>query len=60
MNVFLNDCCSVIATNPWNEEEEKLTVSEQDWLAANAVVFDVIRPLWEAAEEPRAEALPSQ
>ena len=60
VHVFLNDSCSVIATNSWHEEVEKLTQTEQDWLAANAVVLDVQRPLWEGPEEPQAEAMSSE
>ena len=47
VNVFLNDCCSVIATNSWRSEVEKLCEEDQAWLAANAVVFVVSKPLWE-------------
>ena len=44
---FLGNSCSVITTNKWHEDLEKLSVGDQDWLAANMVVFDVQKPLWE-------------
>ena len=47
VHVFLDDCCSVIATNSWHSEVAQLATEDQAWLAANAVVFDVTQPLWE-------------
>ena len=44
---FLGNACSVITTNKWHEDVEKLPEGDQEWLAANMVVFDVERPLWE-------------
>ena len=49
INVFLNDSCSVIATNSWNSQALQLPAEDQAWLAANVVVFDVTQPLWEVA-----------
>ena len=47
VNVFLNNCCSSIATNSWHSEVHKLPTDDQGWLAANVVVFEVTQPLWE-------------
>ena len=44
---FLGNCCSVITTNKWYEDLKKLPASDQKWLEANMVVFDVEQPLWE-------------
>ena len=46
VRIVLNDCCSVIATNSWHSELAKLPAEDQNWLAANVVVFDVQKPLW--------------
>ena len=55
VNVFLNDSCSIIATNSWRSEAQKLSKEEQDWLAANVVVFDVTQPLWESPVHMHAQ-----
>ena len=47
IHVFLNDCCSIITSNSWHEEFQKLTSGDQAWLDANMVIFDVTQPLWE-------------
>ena len=44
---FLGNCCSIITTNKWYEDVEKLTAGDQKWLGANMVVVDVQQPLWE-------------
>ena len=46
VHVFLNDACSIIATNSWQTEVEKLSPEDQEWLAANVVVFNATQPLW--------------
>ena len=43
---FLGNCCSVITTNKWHEDLQRLSASDQMWLKANMVVFDVEEPLW--------------
>ena len=48
---FLGNCCSIITTNKWNEDLQKLSVSDQQWLEANMIVFDVQQPLWEMPSE---------
>ena len=59
VHVFLNDACSVIATNSWQTEVEKLSTEDQEWLAANVVVFNVTQPLWEPPPEaPSTQFLP--
>ena len=45
---FLGNCCSVITTNKWYEDVEKLSAGDREWLSANMVVFDVEQPLWES------------
>ena len=47
VNVLLNDCCSVCATNSWCSVVEKLCEEDQAWRAANVVVCVVSVPLWE-------------
>ena len=44
---FLGSCCSIITTNKWHVDLEKLSASDQQWLEANMIVFDVQQPLWE-------------
>lgn len=44
---FLGNCCSVITTNSWYDDLKKLSASDQKWLEANMIVFDVEQPLWE-------------
>ena len=48
---FLGNCCSIITTNKWYEDLKKLSVSDQQWLEANMIVFDVQQPLWETPSE---------
>ena len=43
---FLGNSCSIIATNKWHEDVKLLPSGEQEWLSANAVVFDVEQPLF--------------
>ena len=45
---FLGNCCSIIATNKWYEDCEKLPAGDQKWLKANMVVFHVEKPLWQS------------
>ena len=47
-NYFLGNCCSIIATNKWYDDLEKLSAGDQEWLRANMVVVDVDQPLWES------------
>ena len=56
VHVFLNDACSVIATNSWSTEVQKLSPEDQEWLAANVVVFNVTQPLWEFLPEDQPPA----
>ena len=42
---FLGNCCSVITTNKWYEDLEKLPAGDQKWLCANMIVLDVEQPL---------------
>ena len=44
---FLANACSVITTNKWYEEVEKLAAGDREWLSANMIVLDVEQPLWE-------------
>ena len=48
---YLGNCCSIITTNKWYEDLKKLSVSDQQWLEANTVVFVVQQPLWETPAE---------
>ena len=53
---YLGNCCSVITTNRWYEDLKKLPASDQRWLDANTVVFNVEQPLWEnPCELPTSE-----
>ena len=54
--VFLNDACSIIATNSWESQLEEMSEEDRDWLAANVVMFKVTRPLWEG---PHLEETPA-
>ena len=44
---FLGNCCSVITTDIWTEDFNKLPPCDQMWLQANMVVCNVEQPLWE-------------
>ena len=44
---FLGNACSILTTNRWHEDVARLAQSDQEWLRANMVVFDVTAPLWE-------------
>ena len=44
---FLGNCCSIITSNKWYEDLEKLSAGDRQWLEANMVVFEVQQPLWE-------------
>ena len=48
---FLGNCCSIITTNKWYEDLEKLSAGDRQWLEANMVVMDVQRPLWSNPSE---------
>ena len=50
LNLWMNDAVSVLISNKWKEELKKLTPSDADWVSENAVVFEVVRPLWEAPD----------
>ena len=46
IKVWLNDACSVITSNKWEEELSKLPHGDSQWLIANSHVFTVKSPLW--------------
>ena len=48
---YLGNCCSIITTNKWYEDLKKLSISDQQWLEANMVVFIVQQPLWVTPSE---------
>ena len=49
VQVFLNDCCSILTSNSWHMDVRKLPHDAAAWLDQNVVVFDVTKPLWEAS-----------
>ena len=48
---FLGNCCSIITTNKWHEDVEKLPEGDQLWLQANTIVMNVEQPLWEHPDQ---------
>ena len=53
LKFWLNDTCSVIISNRWNEELSRMFVSDSDWVRANSVVIEVVSPLWLADDNSR-------
>ena len=46
-NVWVHAKLLVVASNIWHHEIHELRKADADWLAANALVFDVREPLWQ-------------
>ena len=50
VRVFLNDACSILTSNTWLHDVQKLPQDDQAWLRRNVVIFNVTQPLWEPPE----------
>ena len=47
---YLGNSCSILATNSWHTDLQKLEAGDQEWIKANSVVYNVEKPLWETPD----------